>query len=85
MEDDPFYAPFFRVMDETDSVLGIKRGIVDQKAPIKRIRGSGRDTNNLWENIARNTANIIKAGSRNYTFVMLTDEVDKKQRHGEMA
>ena len=78
VEKDPFYVPFFRVIDvdyATGKGAGGK-GISDVHSPIRRIKGSGLDTKDIISNIALNATNMIKAGLRNYSGNSLADLVD---------
>lgn len=62
----PHYVPLHRVMNDTNSNDGkAKRGYANQKNPIGRFKGSGRDIYSPIENIMLNTVKFTKACMRN--------------------
>lgn len=61
-----FYAPLYRVMDDTKvaSVLG-KKGVSDVTSPIKRLKGSSSDIYSPTENMVYNTYYLLHQAEKN--------------------
>lgn len=73
-----FYVPFQRVMDDGATPgLGTGRRIADRIAPIKRIKGSGRDIINPLESIIKNAFAMVDAVEKNRAMQALATLVDK--------
>ncbi|WP_429056681.1 LPD38 domain-containing protein [Aeromonas jandaei] len=61
-----WYIPFFRVNDEGDVMAPFKaKGIANQVAGIKRLKGGKANTNDLLENIFTSTSKLIDASMKN--------------------
>ena len=72
----PCYVPFNRVMDDDASLAGARKSLANQSSPIKRMKGSGRDTLNHLESIVRNTEKIITASIKHQAVSALTEYAD---------
>ena len=73
----PCYVPFFRRVDNTGT--GVKRGFANQRAPIRRAKGSGLDLYDPVENIIVNMNSMIKSADRNRVAVEIADYVDQTE------
>lgn len=80
-EDGSDYVPLYRVMDDMFERIyaGTMRGAVNQKAPIKRIHGSTRDTYSPLENLLLNTDRMIRAGMKNEAARKFADVIDQSE------
>ena len=73
----PCYVPFFRRVDNTGT--GVRRGFANQRAPIRRAKGSGLDLYDPVENIIVNMNSMIKTADRNRVAVEIADYVDQTE------
>ncbi len=61
-----WYIPFFRESDDGDVIAPFKpRGIANQNAGIKKLKGGEANTNDLLENIFTSTSKLIDASMKN--------------------
>ncbi len=61
-----WYIPFFRESDDGDVIAPFKpRGIANQNAGIKKLKGGDANTNDLLENIFTSTSKLIDASMKN--------------------
>lgn len=61
-----WYVPFFRVNEEGDVMAPFKaKGIANQVAGIKKLKGGKANTNDLLENIFTSTSKLIDASMKN--------------------
>lgn len=61
-----WYIPFFRESDDGDVVAPFKsKGIANQNAGIKKLKGGVANTNDLLENIFTSTSKLIDASMKN--------------------
>ncbi|MGY3944807.1 LPD38 domain-containing protein [Aeromonas tecta] len=61
-----WYIPFFRESDDGDVVAPFKpKGIANQNAGIKKLKGGEANTNDLLENIFTSTSKLIDASMKN--------------------
>lgn len=61
-----WYIPFFRESDDGDVIAPFKpKGIANQNAGIKKIKGGEANTNDLLENIFTSTSKLIDASMKN--------------------
>ncbi|MFB0774324.1 LPD38 domain-containing protein [Aeromonas salmonicida] len=61
-----WYIPFFRESDDGDVIAPFKpKGIANQNAGIKKLKGGEANTNDLLENIFTSTAKLIDASMKN--------------------
>lgn len=61
-----WYIPFFRESDDGDVIAPFKpRGIANQNAGIKKLKGGEANTNDLLENIFTSTSKLIDATMKN--------------------
>ncbi|WP_429170156.1 LPD38 domain-containing protein [Aeromonas rivipollensis] len=61
-----WYIPFFRESDDGDVIAPFKpRGITNQNAGIKKLKGGEANTNDLLENIFTSTSKLIDASMKN--------------------
>ncbi|MFQ2498960.1 LPD38 domain-containing protein [Aeromonas caviae] len=61
-----WYIPFFRESDDGDVIAPFKpRGIANQYAGIKKLKGGDANTNDLLENIFTSTSKLIDASMKN--------------------
>lgn len=61
-----WYIPFFRESDEGDVIAPFKpKGIANQNAGIKKLKGGEANTNDLLENIFTSTSKLIDASMKN--------------------
>ena len=61
-----WYIPFFRESDDGDVIAPFKpRGIANQNAGIKKLKGGEANTNDLLENIFTSTSKLINASMKN--------------------
>ncbi|MNF55403.1 hypothetical protein D3C84_368610 [compost metagenome] len=61
-----WYIPFFRESDDGDVIAPFKpRGIANQNAGIKKLKGGEANTNDLLENIFASTSKLIDASMKN--------------------
>jgi len=82
----PHYVPLYRVMDDVSSSGGkTKRGYADQRSPIAKFKGSGRDIYSPLENIMLNTEKFTKACMRNDVMQEFTSYVDSHEDLGWAA
>lgn len=82
----PHYVPLYRVMDDTKNKSPkAKRGYADQKTPIARFKGSGRDIYSPIENIILNTEKFTKACMRNDVMTAFADYIDFNEDMGWAA
>lgn len=82
----PHYVPLYRVMDDVSASGGkAKRGYADQRSPIARFKGSGRDIYSPLENIILNTEKFTKACMRNDVMQEFTSYVDSHEDLGWAA
>lgn len=85
-EKDPHYVPFYRLYDKDfEAFAGRKRGATEQRAPIKRIKGSAFDTYAPIENLVLWTARVMGSGIKNHAAVMFTDMIDSADGAGYLA
>lgn len=69
----PFYVPLQRVMDKKSAGTGAKQGFVNLSSPMKRGKGSGRDTYHPLDSLMRNAANLIQLGIHNKAMLDFVD------------
>ena len=82
----PHYVPLYRVMNDKDGKGNkAKRGYADQKSPIARFKGSGRDVYSPLENIMINTEKFTKACMRNDVMTEFADYIDFNEDMGWAA
>lgn len=61
-----WYIPFFRESDDGDVIAPFKpRGVANQNAGIKKLKGGEANTNDLLENIFTSTSKLIDASMKN--------------------
>ncbi|WEA32605.1 MULTISPECIES: LPD38 domain-containing protein [Aeromonas] len=61
-----WYIPFFRESDDGDVIAPFKpKGIANQNAGIKKLKGGDANTNDLLENIFTSTSKLIDASMKN--------------------
>lgn len=61
-----WYIPFFREGDDGDAMAPFKaRGVANQSAGIKKLKGGTANTNDLLENIFTSTSKLIDASMKN--------------------
>ncbi|MFQ2440564.1 LPD38 domain-containing protein [Aeromonas caviae] len=61
-----WYIPFFRESDDGDAIAPFKpKGIANQNAGIKKLKGGEANTNDLLENIFTSTSKLIDASMKN--------------------
>lgn len=61
-----WYIPFFRESDDGDVIAPFRpRGIANQNAGIKKLKGGDANTNDLLENIFTSTSKLIDASMKN--------------------
>lgn len=61
-----WYIPFFRESDDGDMIAPFKpKGIANQNAGIKKLKGGEANTNDLLENIFTSTSKLIDASMKN--------------------
>ncbi|WP_111906196.1 hypothetical protein [Aeromonas salmonicida] len=61
-----WYIPFFRESDDGDVIAPFKpKGIANQNAGIKKLKGGEANTNDLLENIFTSTSKLIDASMKN--------------------
>lgn len=63
----PTYVPNFRVMDDKTRGTWAKRGFGNQHSPIKKIKGSAKDTYSVIESMMLYADKIVKVQKRNET------------------
>lgn len=82
----PHYVPLNRVMETVVTRDGkVKRGYADQKAPIMKFKGSGRDIYSPIENLMLHTEQITKACMRNNVMREFADYIDSNEDLGWAA
>jgi hypothetical protein len=82
----PHHVPLNRVMETVVTRDGkVKRGYADQKAPIMKFKGSGRDIYSPIENLMLHTEQITKACMRNKVMSEFTDYIDSNEDFGWAA
>ncbi|MCC6989961.1 MAG: GNAT family N-acetyltransferase [Acidobacteria bacterium] len=80
-----FYVPFQRVRDDGGGGPGTARRIADRIAPIKKIKGSGRDIINPLESIVKNAFAMVDAVEKNramQALAGLADTADDTKQRG---
>ena len=82
----PHHVPLNRVMDTFVTRDGkVKRGYANQKAPISKFKGSGRDIYSPIENIMLHTEQITKSCMRNNVMREFADYIDSNEDLGWAA
>ena len=82
----PHYVPLYRVMDDKDSKgTKAKRGYANQRSPISKFKGSGRDIYSPIENIMLNTEKFTKSCMRNDVMTAFADYIDFNEDMGWAA
>ena len=82
----PHHVPLNRVMETVVTRDGkVKRGYADQKAPIMKFKGSGRDIYSPIENLMLHTEQITKACMRNKVMSEFADSIDSHEDFGWAA
>lgn len=70
------YVPFYRAMDvaeEGKQGPRNRRGIANQRADIRRLRGSDKPLGNVFENMMMNTAHLLDASYKNRAMQRIVD------------
>jgi len=68
IKENPHYVPFDRVMDTIEPMVGgpkTKKPFTEARAPVKRIKGSEREVQDILGSIIKNTYRIMDAAERN--------------------
>lgn len=76
------YVPFYRNMQDGGKQNGVKRSVANQKAPIKRYKGSGRDILDPLESIILNVDRFYRAGERNAVMRIIAEDVETQEGFG---
>ena len=81
----PNYVPFLRVMDNPEERTGVSNKVADQGAPIKKLKGSGRDIIDPIERIVINTYAYMNMAQRNRVTRSLADLAEARPGKGRLV
>ncbi len=78
----PDYVPFYRYIEGKTPRAGKKAGFVNQRAPIKKLKGSGAEIYDPIENIVMQTNMLVSASMKNAVLQQLAKEYDSADSMG---
>lgn len=82
-KDNQEYVPFYRVIDNNKS--NQPSGIANASSPVKRIKGSDRDIEDILESIIKNTYHYTAIAQRNKAMLNLVDTFSKHDGLGKLV
>lgn len=78
----PDYVPFYRYIEGKTPRAGKKAGFANQRAPIKKLKGSGAEIYDPIENIVMQTNMLVSASMKNAVLQQLAKEYDSADSMG---
>lgn len=78
----PDYVPFYRHIEGKMPRAGKKAGFSNQRAPIKKLKGSGAEIYDPIENIVMQTNMLVSASMKNTVLQQLASEYDSAESMG---